>query len=229
MSAAYYYTLTDGLDSVTSGDENDAIATAGIGVNFYFKPNTKGDIDRDGIPDRVDLAPNVPEDKDGYLDHDGKPDVNPPMSQFSNTISSNDKENNTNSPIVIHYPIKEAEENYPITIIADIYEEKELRIAAILYRNVGINDWNILTLENKEGTRYEAKIPGNYITPAGLEYCVLAVASDASGVGRSGWTKQPIQVHVNKNASTWRILGGTVATLGWGLATYFMLRKQSIE
>lgn len=228
LSAAFRYSFTDMLDQVGNGDENDAVTSACIGMTYYFRPKTKGDMDGDGIPDIVDLDPKNAEDKNGYLDHDGKPDGNPPVSKLFGKLKDKSDEQGNIGPIVIHHPVAEVEEKRPIKIVTDIYEDNELRVASVLYRTIGTKDWKIKRLQKKDGTRYEATIPGENVTPAGLEYCVLAVDQAVSGVGRAGWPKQPIRINVNKNASTWRILGGTVAAISWCFATYIMLRKQSI-
>ena len=229
LSATFRYSLTDMLDQVYSGDEKDAIISACVGLTYYFRLRTKGDMDSDGIPDILDLDPKRAEDKNGYLDHDGKPDSTPPLSEFFGSSKGKVKRQGDISPVVIHHPITEAEEKQPIKIVADIYEHHELRVTTVLYRIVGTKDWKVLRLKKKESKRYETTIPGQYVTPAGLEYCVLAVDQAVTGVGRAGWPKQPIRVNVNKNASTWRIIGGTVAALSWGLATFIMLRKQNTD
>ncbi len=48
---------------------------------FYllFSNHARGDRDNDGVPDELDLKPEIKEDPDGYMDHDGKPDGIPPI------------------------------------------------------------------------------------------------------------------------------------------------------
>src|SRR5262249_21666054 len=76
-------------DRTPEGLTNDLEVTAGVGYRFGVAPARKamprpiaavepprdGDRDRDGIPDSVDKCPDKPEDKDGFEDEDGCPDL----------------------------------------------------------------------------------------------------------------------------------------------------------
>ena len=226
----FRYSLSeDFLDQRGTGDEKDGVVSAAIGLRYYFHLKSAGDYDHDGIPDIRDMDPVKPEDFDGYMDHDGKPEGFPALDKLTSGNNLNGEDTKSNSPIVIHFPITDAEENHPLKIIAHIYGAQNLRIATVLYRTVGTKDWKILRLRKKEASAYETIIPARNIKSAGLEYCVLAVNQSVTGVGRAGWPKQPFRVTVHKNATTWRILSGTMAALSWGFATYIMLRKQSSE
>lgn len=73
-------------DRTPDGITNDLEVTAGLGVKFGGKPAPKavvrvaqapaiGDADQDGILDNLDRCPNKAEDKDGFEDEDGCPDL----------------------------------------------------------------------------------------------------------------------------------------------------------
>jgi len=65
--------LTDQkLDNIGEGDANDVLVELRLGLVYSFGGNP--DRDRDGIPDRQDLAPLLAEDYDGFEDADGRPD-----------------------------------------------------------------------------------------------------------------------------------------------------------
>ncbi len=53
-------------------DANTAMVEAMVGLTWWFGSS---DSDHDGIPNKQDLCPNEPEDKDGYNDTDGCPDL----------------------------------------------------------------------------------------------------------------------------------------------------------
>ncbi len=69
----YHRLLKGDEDTIGFGDDgNNAIAELRLGFCYYcggFR-----DRDQDGIEDKFDLAPNEPEDFDGYQDADGAPD-----------------------------------------------------------------------------------------------------------------------------------------------------------
>ncbi len=64
-------------DEFRPADANVAL----LGVHAFYdfgpglRPDVKGDRDRDGILDDVDRCPDTPEDKDGFQDQDGCPDL----------------------------------------------------------------------------------------------------------------------------------------------------------
>lgn len=64
--------LTDGLDDVWSGSDNDFTSEGFIGLVYFI--GAERDADGDGIPDRVDADPLRPEDFDGFQDEDGIPE-----------------------------------------------------------------------------------------------------------------------------------------------------------
>ena len=71
--ALYHVTFTDYLDDIKKGSKKDGFLTVSGGISFYFgKPK---DSDKDGIPDKIDKAPRLPEDFDGFQDDDGAPDL----------------------------------------------------------------------------------------------------------------------------------------------------------
>ena len=64
--------LDQKADNIGTNDVNDKILQFGINGTFYFHRNK--DSDHDGIPDKIDIAPKLPEDMDGFQDMDGAPD-----------------------------------------------------------------------------------------------------------------------------------------------------------
>ena len=69
----YHYTLSDALDGTLARDDTDGFLNARIGLFYRFGGDR--DRDHDGIYDRMDAAPEQPEDFDGFQDHDGMPDL----------------------------------------------------------------------------------------------------------------------------------------------------------
>jgi len=59
-------------DNVGYGDANDKLGEFKVSALYYLGGNY--DRDKDGIPDKIDLAPLEPEDFDGFQDADGAPD-----------------------------------------------------------------------------------------------------------------------------------------------------------
>ncbi len=226
VGATFRYSMSDMLDNRYSGDENDGVIDVYGGFTYYFRGSTRGDRDNDGIPDELDLKPEIREDPDGYMDHDGAPDGIPPVTialSVADQISTDvDKE----PPVVIHSPVRRVEEGQTVKIQADIYENKQLKVASVIYRPLGFDRWKVGKLRCIGGTLYEGFIPGNAVKKQGLEYCVIAVDEAVSGVGYSGLPKLPVRVEVLGNSKLWRILSGTAALAGWGGASYLILRKQ---
>jgi len=226
IGATFRYSLTDWFDNIKSGDENDGVIDLYGGFTYYFRTSTRGDRDNDGVPDELDLKPEIKEDPDGYMDHDGKPDGIPPvtiaMSSNVDESTAADKE----PPVVIHSPVKRVEGGKDIKITADIYENKKLKVASILYRPVGLDQWRVGQLLNIGGTLYEGVIPGRSVKKQGVDYCVIAVDEAISGVGYCGLPKLPVRVEVLGHSKLWRIIGGTAAVAGWGASGYLILKKQ---
>ena len=79
LGADIRYSLTDRLDQIKSGDENDGMISIWTGVNYYIRNADKTDLDYDFIPVDLDLDPVTAEDRNGYLDHDGKPEGGVPL------------------------------------------------------------------------------------------------------------------------------------------------------
>ncbi len=71
--AVYNYTRTDWLDDINRGDKSDGWLAATLGLNISF--GEPKDTDHDGIPDNRDADPLHAEDKDGFQDQDGAPDL----------------------------------------------------------------------------------------------------------------------------------------------------------
>ncbi len=60
-------------DNVGLDDFNDQIAQLSFSLHYYF--GFYKDTDKDGIPDKYDLAPKLAEDFDGFQDEDGIPEL----------------------------------------------------------------------------------------------------------------------------------------------------------
>jgi hypothetical protein len=199
------------------------------GLTYYFKTSTKGDRDSDGVPDELDLNELKPEDQDGYMDHDGKPENDPEERFFGVNDISSDTLNqgpDTNPPIVIHTPVRKTEAGTDITINVEVREDREVRVASILYRTKGDKNWRVKSLRTFGKEMYTGIIPGSYVKPPGVEYCVVAVDEAVSGVGYSGLPKRPNIIKVIPKPKQWRIMAATAALLGWGSAAYLIARKQ---
>jgi len=225
LGVTYRYSLTDVLDDIYSGDENDGLIDIYGGLTYYFRSSTRGDRDNDGVPDELDLKVEIKEDPDGYLDHDGKPEGIPPVIYATGSGGQVSAEEDNEPPVVIHHPIRRVEEGRDIKVKADIYENK-LKVASILYRPIGFDRWKVGNLKNVSGSLFEGVIPSRYVKKQGLEYCVVAVDEAINGVGYCGLPKLPVRVEVLSNPKMWRIISGTAALLGWGGSGYLILKKQ---
>lgn len=226
IGATYRLSFTDWLDKLKQGDEKDGVIDIYGGFTYYFRTTTRGDRDNDGVPDELDLKPEIKEDPDGYLDHDGKPDGIPPITVAMSSSIGESTETDKDPPVVIHSPVKRVESGKDIRITADIYENKKLKVTSILYRPIGLDQWKVGQLLNKGGTLYEGVIPGRTVRKQGVEYCVIAVDEAISGVGYCGLPKLPVRVEVLGNSKLWRIVAGTAAVAGWGASGYYILKKQ---
>lgn len=214
IGADFRFTGSDVIDQRNTGDLNDGITSVWGGVSYAFKKKDPLDLDGDHITKRLDLDLYRPEDINGYADHDGKPEGGKPSKPAK-------------APIVIHYPIFLAEAGVDLEIEAAIASEIPIRVAAVIYRTTGTKKWNLVKLKKAADGDYKAVIKGSAVTAAGLEYCVVAVDTDMKGIGNSGLPNRPIQVKVDSNARSWRIVSGLVAFFGWGAATYVVMRKQN--
>ena len=74
IGADYRFTGTDWLDQRPTGDMNDGITSVWTGLSYYFEKKDPSDLDGDYIPKNLDLDLYRPEDRNGFWDHDGKPD-----------------------------------------------------------------------------------------------------------------------------------------------------------
>lgn len=223
VGATYRMSLTDWFDQLSQGDENDQVLAAHVGMTYYFR---KGEPDRDGdlIVDSRDSMPEIPEDHDGYLDHDGIPEKNVMPSQLTTTNA--DFQLNSSSPMVFHRLTRRAEAGRSIPLKADVYSNKELRVVAVLYRPLGRFNWNVARMNSFGPTRYEGSIPAHNIRQGTLEYCVVAVDVSLSGIGYSGLPSMPIHIDVVPSGKPWRILGGVLGAAATGTASYLVVRKQ---
>ncbi|MBN1155436.1 porin family protein [candidate division KSB1 bacterium] len=227
IGATYRYSLTDMLDQDYSGNLNDAVYDFHAGLTYYFRTNRAGDRDNDGIPDELDLSPTQREDHDGYLDHDGKPEGIPPLASVQKSENFIETSEDNSPPVVIHTPLRVVESDRNIKINAEIYENNDLKIAALLYRPQNFYRWNVIRLNNIEGVLYEGIIPKDEVREQGIEYCVIAVDRAVSGIGYSGLPKRPNRVKVIGNTTFWRIVNGVAALTTWGTAGYLISKEQN--
>jgi len=224
LGATFRLSLTDNLDQLNQGDENDQVLDVHAGVTFYFNKN-RNDRDNDLIPDELDLMPDIAEDHDGYLDHDGIPEKNPnPIAMGSMDWPIGNDSNA--SPVVIHYIVQKAESGRNISIKSHVYSEKNLKVVAILYRPMGEPKWNVVRMDERGNHLFQGEIPGYAVTTEGLEYCVVAVDETLSGIGYSGLPSRPITVNISPSGKAWRFIGATFGAATIGSASYLVLRKQ---
>ena len=228
LGATFRMSLTDTFDQMPvlrQGDENDQVLDAHIGFTYYFGKGGN-DKDRDLIPDALDLSPEIAEDRDGYLDHDGIPEKNPNIMAHDNLDSSFDTDYDISSPILVHQLVHHAESGQGIPINTNVYSNIDLRVVATLYRTVGSPKWKVLKLQNFGSNSYQGTIPGYEVRTDGLEYCVIAVDKKLTGIGYSGLPSMPVQVKVSPSGKAWRFLGGVLGAATIGSASYLVVRKQ---
>jgi hypothetical protein len=225
IGASYRYSLTDNLDANSFGDRNDAIISAFTGFTINFG-KVRGDADLDGVIDRYDLSSTASEDRDGYLDHDGAPDkrISANIAAYVNATETDG--NDKAPPIVLHDPILHATMGQRLRLQAEIFENRNLRKAAILYRPADARQWLVAPLDPVKGNLYAGTIPGALVQKVGVEYCVVAVDEAVSGVGYSGLPDRPNFVRVHGKETGWRLVSGLAAAAGWGAASYLVFRKQ---
>lgn len=226
FGATYRYSLTDMLDQNFDGDMNDGVLDFYTGLSYFFRAKSDGDRDRDGIPDELDLSPEQAEDKDGYLDHDGKPEGVPYLAGVQGNVEVTEITDDEAPPVVIHNPLNRVEAGRDLKITAEIYENHMLKVAAVIHRPKNFTQWNVAMLKNKGGLVYTGTIPGDMVRDQGLEYCVIAVDEAVSGIGYCGLPNRPVDVKVISNPVLWRVFNGTVALLGWGTAGYLLTKEQ---
>jgi len=222
LGASFRYSLTEAFDQRFTGDENDQVLDVHAGLTYYFHTGSR-DRDQDLISDERDLMPDIAEDRDGYLDHDGIPEKNPNPREPASFANSN----GSASPIVVHQVIPRAESGRNVPVKAFVYSNIDLRVVATLYRPLGTTNWNVVRMDDFGGNLYEGQIPGYAVTTDGFEYCVVAVDQTLSGIGYSGLPSKPIHVKVSPSGKPWRIVGAGVGAAAVGAATYIVLRKQN--
>lgn len=211
--ADFRYVWTDKLDQIKSGDEKDGIISMWSGFNFYFGGASVRDADRDHIPDELDLAPEIAENLNGYLDHDGRPEA------------SLLKSKKLKSPTVIHHPFFKAMAGRDITFEAKIVSDEPIRPPALLYRLKGARNWKVQQLEKGENETYTTQLKKGTVK-TDFEYCIVAVTKSVSGVGYAGTPKRPLQVRLLSENKTWKTAGGILTAAACGSASYLILRKQ---
>lgn len=228
VGAAFRYALTDRLDLNTNGDEDDGLITVFGGVTLKLGGGAP-DHDRDGVWDRYDLDSRAKEDRDGYMDHDGVPDTQIGNNLLALTGSGAGSGIDDIPPIVIHTPVRRATAGSDLKIRAEIFENRRLLKAAVLYRPYTVRRWLVEPLVSLDGEVYEARIPGVSVQKVGMEYCVVAVDEAISGLGYSGLPKRPNFVRVTGKEGWWRFATFIAAAGGWGTAGYLVNRSQKID
>jgi len=228
VGGVFRYSLTDALDQRFSGDEKDQVFAGFIGLSYRFR-SSRNDRDRDGVPDDLDLAVEVPEDADGYLDHDGVPEEGPALQPALLPLLPRNGESNNDEqvpPVVIHHPRHRAEAGRALKLSAAIYSSVPLRKASLVYRRFGEKKWSVVELKRLAGDRYQGVVPSSAVTLPALEYAIIALGQDLNSVGYAGLPRRPNRVKVFPGGRMWRYIGGALSALGWGTATYIVLRKQ---
>lgn len=225
VGAAYRYSLTDNLDALVAGKQNDAVLSAFTGFAFHFG-KIADDVDGDGVINRYDVNSKKAEDRDGYLDHDGVPEkrMGGNIADYVNTEGQTNRADKV-PPIVIHEPVLRATAGNKLRLYAEIFENQKLRKAAILYRPANTQRWLVEPMQALKGNYYAGTIPGSVVQKTGVEYCVVAVDEVISGVGYSGVPDRPNFVRVHGKDRAWRIVTGFAAAAGWGTAAYLVFRK----
>lgn len=224
VGAAFRYSLTDALDQRFSGDEKDQVLSTFVGLSYHFR-SSRYDHDRDGVPDDLDLAVDVPEDPDGFLDHDGVPEEGP-GAQLALIQSDQGAGRDELAPVVIHHPKHEAEAGHSLKLKVEIFPPEPLSKASVVYRSSGDSTWSVSELRSEGGRRFLGVVPASDVTTPSLEYAIVALGKDVQLVGFSGLPKRPNRVRVFGNGRLWRYIGGVIGTLGWGSASYLVLRNQ---
>ncbi|MCG8608532.1 porin family protein [bacterium] len=225
LGATYRFSFTEALDQLFYGDENDQVVDVHVGLTYYFQANK--DKDRDVIPDELDLMPEIAEDRDGYLDHDGIPERNPNLVAMSGAGPIPSDASALSAPIVVHYLTTNSAPGKPIPLEARVYSSIALQMVAILYRPTGIEKWNVARMAVMDDNTYQAEIPAEVVRSPGVQYCVLAVDETQRGIGYAGLPSKPINVEVSSSGKGWKILGSTIGGAAVGTATYLILRKQN--
>jgi hypothetical protein len=225
LGATYRFSLTEAFDQLFYGDENDQVLDVHVGFTYYFLPNK--DKDRDVIPDERDLMPEMAEDRDGYLDHDGIPERNPNLVAMSGGGPIPTDASASPGPIVVHQLTTNSAPGKPIPLEAQVYSNIALQMVAILYRSTGTSKWNVARMAGMGDNTFQGEIPAEVVHGPGLQYCVIAVDETQRGIGYSGLPSNPVHVEVSSSGKGWKILGSTVGGAAVATATYLIVRKQN--
>lgn len=225
IGAAFRYSLTDAFDQIFTGDENDAVVSLFSGVSFNLTSRS-GDRDHDGVLDEFDLEPQSAEDHDGYKDHDGVPERNPMPSPAGFVAARSGETVKNPAPIVIHHPVRWAEEGKPLQLRAEIFARSTIGKTAVLYRPLGAATWQFSALEKSIENYYLSVLPPEAVQQQGLEYCVIAVDQEKKGIGYSGLPARPNIVRILPDQRGWRAATSVAAVLGWGASAYAAFRSQ---
>ena len=225
IGATFRYSLSDALDQIFTGDENDAVVSLFSGVSFNLT-SRGGDRDCDGILDAFDLAPQSPEDDDGYFDHDGVPEKNTQPSTAGFVALKSSEAVNDVAPVVIHKPVRRSEEGKPLSLRAEIFTRAPLEKASVLFRPRGAATWQVNLLEKSIENYYLAVLPPEALQKQGMEYCLVVVDQNKKGLGYSGLPGRPNIVSVIPDKRGWRVATSVAAILGWGASAYVAFRSQ---
>jgi hypothetical protein len=226
LGATFRYSLTDALDQVFSGDENDSVISLFSGVTFNLA-SRGGDGDRDGVLDAFDLAPRTAEDNDGYFDHDGAPESDVKKSSVTFAASRPEQRLEQAAPVVIHRPVRWAEKDKPLVLRAEIFSRDPLEKTAVLFRERGAKKWQVNPLERSYDERfYMTVLLPEILRKPGIEYCIVAVDQKKKGLGFSGLPTRPNVVQILSNPRGWRAATTFAAILGWSASAYVAFRSQ---
>ena len=225
VGGEFSYFFSDRIELNVAGDEDDGLIAGFAGFAIRFGGG-KPDRDHDRVFDRYDLDSNAKEDRDGYMDHDGVPDTHISTNLLAVSGSSDDSGADEVPPIVIHKPIWRATKGNDLTVRAEIFENRKLLKAAVLYRPYNVRRWLVEPMVSSDNVAYTGVLPGLVINSAGLEYCVVAVDEAISGIGYSGLPNRPNYVMVHGRETWWRAATVVAALAGWGAASYLVAREQ---
>ena len=227
VGATFRYSLTDALDQKFSGDENDAVVSlfSGLTLNLATRGGER-DGDRDGVVDALDLAPQEPEDSDGYLDHDGMPEEPFNKSTAKWVDYTPEEKSEGAAPIVIHEPVRWTEAGKPLRLQAEILAPGALEKIAVLYRERGTTSWQLNSMEKLLENSYVSVLPPEALRRQGMEYCIVAVEQQKKGLGYSGLPTRPNLVQVLPDQRRWRAIASFAAIVGWGASAYLAFRSQ---
>jgi hypothetical protein len=220
LAATWRFSFTDGLDDMWLGDENDQVLDVQAGLTYYFDRGSM-DRDHDAVRDDLDLMPDIAEDRDGYLDHDGVPETNPALLAVDGITDVRYA-----APIVMHEIVDKVTAGRTVAIHAEVHAAKRLNTVATLYRPAGASNWSVMPMQERAANLYYAEIPAYAVIDAGFQYFVVAVDETLSGVGFSGLPSRPVTVAAYPDGTPFRTIGAIIGGLAAGTATFVILRKQ---